>query len=139
MSHLIISPIIAVARTYIGTPYHHQGRQPQIGLDCLGVVVCALRACGYSVNDQTDYTQSPNGAHMLASIRAHAVGERPRHYPPQAGDLLLFRFNQQPQHCALATGDGQMIHAYAPQGSVVESRLSASWQSRLLHIFYLKD
>ncbi len=38
---------VRVARSYIGTPFHHQGRLPGVGLDCAGVIVCALAECGY--------------------------------------------------------------------------------------------
>ena len=33
--------LIEVARGYVGTPFHHAGRLPGVGLDCIGVPVCA--------------------------------------------------------------------------------------------------
>jgi hypothetical protein len=30
---------IAQARTWIGTPFHHQGRLKGVGCDCLGLIV----------------------------------------------------------------------------------------------------
>ena len=39
--------MIAAARACIGTPFHHQGRRPGAGLDCIGLIVIALRAAGF--------------------------------------------------------------------------------------------
>jgi len=36
--------MIEAARRCIGTPFHHQGRASGIGLDCIGLIVIALRA-----------------------------------------------------------------------------------------------
>ena len=39
--------MIAAARACLGTPFHHQGRMPGVGLDCIGLVIVALARCGY--------------------------------------------------------------------------------------------
>ena len=37
---------IAAARSYLRTPYGHQGRMPGVLLDCVGVPICAARQVG---------------------------------------------------------------------------------------------
>ncbi len=32
-----VDAAIAAARTCLGTPFHHQGRAPGVGLDCIGL------------------------------------------------------------------------------------------------------
>ena len=53
--------MIASARACIGTPFHHQGRAIGIGLDCIGLIVVALTAAGFSVRDRSDYGRRPDG------------------------------------------------------------------------------
>jgi cell wall-associated NlpC family hydrolase len=49
-----------------------------------------------------------------------------------AGDVLLLRFDRDPQHLAILTGDGTIIHALQSVGKVVEHRLSPDWRARLV-------
>jgi NlpC/P60 family putative phage cell wall peptidase len=124
--------LVAAARGFLGTPFHHQGRQKGMGLDCIGLVVVALRANGILVRDRMDYGRRPDGVSLIAALQEHGAA---RVATRQAGDVLLFRFDRQPQHVALATGEGRMIHAYAPVGRVVETEIGASWQRRLVGIY----
>lgn len=122
----------AAARGCLGTPFHHQGRVPGQGMDCVGLVVVALRAVGVTVRDRTDYTLRPDGVSLEAALRAH--GARPV-AGIAAGDVLLFRFDGQPQHVALAVAGDRMVHAYAPAGRVVETVIGPPWRRRLLAVF----
>ena len=119
---------IAAARDYMGTPFHHQGRLPGVGLDCIGLIVVALEATGMRVTDRQDYGRRPDGHSLAVALAAH--GARPvADYRP--GDVLLFAFDRRPQHVALMSAPGKIIHAYAPAGKVVETFLTAPWKRRL--------
>ncbi|MDE1901659.1 MAG: C40 family peptidase [Alphaproteobacteria bacterium] len=122
----------AAARACLNTPFHHQGRAPGAGLDCIGLVVIALRAAGKDVQDRNDYGRRPDGFSLVEALHAHgaeAVGAI------MAGDILLFRYDGQPQHVALATSADTMIHAFAPAGKVVETSIGIYWQHRLTGIY----
>ncbi|MDX2027703.1 MAG: NlpC/P60 family protein [Alphaproteobacteria bacterium] len=124
--------MIAAARACIGTPFHHQGRAPGAGLDCIGLVIIALHAAGITVRDRTDYSRRPDGDSLVRALQEHgatAVSEI------QVGDILLFRYDRQPQHAALATGADSMIHSFAPAGAVVETTIGDYWQRRLVGIY----
>ncbi|MDE2030329.1 MAG: C40 family peptidase, partial [Alphaproteobacteria bacterium] len=111
---------------------HHQGRAPGIGLDCIGLIVVAARASGMTINDRTDYARRPDGKSLVAALHDHGA------HPVSdicAGDILLFRYDGQPQHVALATGARTMIHAFAPAGKVVETEIGPYWQRRLTGIY----
>ncbi len=126
--------MIAAARACAGTPFHHQGRAPGVGLDCIGVIVVALRATGMDVRDRTDYGRRPDGKSLVAALEAH--GAKPV-ATIEAGDILLFRYDCQPQHVALATGSDTMIHAFAPAGKVVETLIGDYWRRRLVGVYRL--
>lgn len=121
--------MVAAARACLGTPFHHQGRKPGVGLDCIGLIIMALQAAGWPVNDRLDYAPRPDGCSLRQALKDHGAVEVA---PFAAGDVLLFRYDHQPQHVALATGADTMIHAFAPAGRVVETSLGAYWRRRLL-------
>ncbi|MBK5910560.1 hypothetical protein CCR85_03520 [Rhodothalassium salexigens] len=121
--------LIAGARTCLGTPFRHQGREPGLGLDCIGVIVVAARAAGFHPRDRRDYGRIPRGT--LLETALVAAGLRPVD-PAEAvpGDVLVFTLDRWPRHVALRTGRG-MIHAWGEVGRVVEHRLSPDWADAL--------
>ena len=58
---------VRVARTYIGTPFHHMGRLPGVGLDCAGLLVCVARELKLVAPDfdTPAYAPTPDGTSML--------------------------------------------------------------------------
>jgi cell wall-associated NlpC family hydrolase len=135
--------IVAEARTWLGTRFHHQGRVKGVGVDCAGLIVCVAQAVGVYITDCSDYTRIPDGEllkqlcdQQLISIAHHDIA---------VGDVLLFRIEREPQHLAIVGNyDGDcnqsglsMIHAYAPARCVVECRLDAMWLHRLVAAYRL--
>jgi len=121
---------IAAARACLGTPFHHQGRAPGAGLDCIGLVVVALRAAGRAVRDRSDYARRPDGVALVAALDEHGLKRVDGDI--RAGDVLVFRYDHRPQHVALATSAETMIHAFAVAGRVVETGIGAYWRRRLV-------
>jgi NlpC/P60 family putative phage cell wall peptidase len=134
--------IITTARTWLGTPFHHQARLKGVGCDCLGLVVGVVDELGLKDRngqslagyDEIAYSKEPDGAYLTQKLTdlLDEVQE------PQAGDLALFSVRDNPQHLAILTdyeGTLGMIHAYAPARRVVEHRLDADWNSRLVKVF----
>jgi NlpC/P60 family putative phage cell wall peptidase len=127
-----IDTMIAAARRCLGTPFHHQGRQPKFGIDCIGLIVVALRATGKAVEDYSDYNRRPDGKSIVEALENHGAQMAGA---IEAGDVLLFRYDNQPQHVALATGKDRMIHAFAVAGEVVETIIGDYWQRRLVGVY----
>jgi len=124
--------MIDAARACLGTPFHHQGRLPGSGLDCIGLVVVALRAVGLEVRDRLDYGVRPDGTSLVAALESHGARRAP---DIAMGNILLIRFDHQPQHVALATGPETMIHSFAPAGKVIETTIGPYWQRRILGVY----
>ncbi|MDR3450734.1 MAG: NlpC/P60 family protein [Alphaproteobacteria bacterium] len=129
-----IAQMIAASRGCIGTPFHHQGRDPANGLDCIGLLIVAARAAGMQVQDRNDYSRRPDGISLIAALAEHGAVAADE---IQAGDILVFRYDRQPQHVALATGADSMIHSFAPAGKVVETDIGPYWRRRLAGIYRL--
>ena len=137
-----MSPVIDVARGWIGTPYVHQASVPGAGCDCLGLVRGVWREMfGAEPEPVPAYTRDwsePQGDEALwrAALR-HLRAKRLDQDAP--GDLLLFRMRQGAvaKHLGLQAETGispTFIHAYSGHG-VVESALTPPWEWRIVARF----
>jgi cell wall-associated NlpC family hydrolase len=105
--------VIAAARTWIGTPFHHQARQKGVGVDCVGLTIGVALELGLVDEDTVktlpiDYKPHPDPKLMrqLLCDNMNAV------WPPQPGDWIYISMpNNLPTHVALVTGKGSIIHA----------------------------
>ena len=128
----MIAAFVAAARAYVGTPFRHQGRD-HLGLDCIGLVVCAARDAGYTLTDRTDYPRDPNGLLSVELARQFDAVET-----AAPGDILLMRFRGEPQHVAILAG-ATLIHGYASIGRVVEHGLDVKWRRRIVQAYRLRE
>lgn len=133
-----MSRLVEIARSYLGTPFHHQGRLPGVGLDCAGVVVCAARELGIAVNDVQGYGRIPSNGLFPAAVEGHC--DKIPQGMVQPGDLMMFAFRAEPQHIAVVSqvAPTMLIHAYSDVGRVVENRLDDAWQKRLRGCYRLR-
>ncbi|MDU8911063.1 NlpC/P60 family protein [Aestuariicoccus sp. MJ-SS9] len=130
--------VVAVARSWTGTPYVHQASVLGAGCDCLGLLRGVWReALGAEPEAVPAYTQDwdePQGQEVLwAAARRHL---RPKDKSAAApGDVLLFRMRDGAvaKHLGLQARvgtDPSFVHAYSGHG-VIESALTAPWERRL--------
>ena len=126
--------VITEARSWLGTRFHHQGRLKGVGVDCAGLVVGVAEALGLQVQDRTDYTRQPDGTMLQETCDEQLIRIPLEDIRP--GDLLLMRFEQEPQHLGIVGdyefGGLSLIHAYAQARRVVETRLDEVWLSRVV-------
>lgn len=129
------SDIIIEARKHLGTRFHHQGRAPGAGLDCLGLIVVTGRALGLHVIDRTDYAASPDGLSLVKEISQSLDGPYALS-TAKLGSILLFEFVKGlPQHVGIATDIG-IIHALATEPrKVCETRLDEQWRERVVSVW----
>ena len=130
--------LVAAARSYLGTPFHHQGRMPGAGLDCAGTVICAARQCGFEVEDFGGYPPVPGGGVFMNVVRKHCDVIPQEEVLP--GDFMVFSFKTEPHHIALVVGVDPVtiLHAYMQVRRVVENYLDATWQKRLKGCFRIR-
>jgi cell wall-associated NlpC family hydrolase len=124
--------VIAEAKRWKGVRWHHQGRS-RAGVDCIGLVIKVAHALGLSGFDIADYSRQPNPAMMRGLLAEHMTPIA----TPEPGDVVLMRFEREPQHVAILT-DAGMIHAYAQARKVVEHRVDSIWQSRIVGAYRFK-
>lgn len=88
--------VLAVARTWIGTPYRHQGSMKGVGCDCLGLISGIWREL-YGGEPEAVPPYAPDWAERAGEERL--IGAAERHFlavssfeQSRPGDLVLFRF-----------------------------------------------
>jgi cell wall-associated NlpC family hydrolase len=99
--------IIPAARSYLGVPFYHAGRDRK-GIDCIGLIVCVAKDLGYQFKDDRNYAPGIYPDRMLTGMSqfSHEVDDR------QPGDILVFGHRGLPMHCAIYTGE-TIIHCEA--------------------------
>lgn len=131
--------VVQLARTWIGTPYHHQASVAGVGADCLGLVRGVYRELhgrdaeqppGYS----RDWAEAGGVETMLAAARRHLIEVEPDQ--ARAGDVVVFRFRAGAvaKHAAILTSCDSMIHA-VEGAPVCEVALCRWWRRRLAGAF----
>lgn len=119
--------IVAEARSWIGTPWHHQGRVKGVGVDCVGVAIGVVRAFGIPVADDRNYPLSPFDHRLQEAIEAHCTRTR----IVDVGDLVLFRFLGFPQHVGIDCG-ATFIHCWQSAGHCAEQYWDNKWRLRVV-------
>ena len=131
--------IVQAARTWKGTPYHHQGRVKGVGVDCIGLILGVLEECGMVGLDCPEYRRyprvPPRGKSMLHYFDKGCGKRLP---VPEPGDIVIFWMSEQSkkaQHCALKTDRG-ILHTYSDIGKVVENTFDDYWQDRVICAYH---
>lgn len=136
---------LAVAREFLRVPFLHQGRDPAVGIDCVGLGVLYLRALGFDVRDRRDYGRDPDGSLRgeLVRVLGDPVSEgRGCVSSARPGDILSLRFASigaaPERHVAIASemyGQPAMIHADSQHKRVVEVPMDKRWQRRVIGVW----
>jgi NlpC/P60 family putative phage cell wall peptidase len=114
------SAIVAEARTWIGTPFHHQGRVKGAGVDCLMLLAEVFERAGAAQHVDPpfyvpDWHMHRDAERYLEGLLGYAREIEAR---PQPGDIALFRFGRTFSHGAIVTDWPRLIHAYWQIGVV---------------------
>jgi NlpC/P60 family putative phage cell wall peptidase len=129
---------VAVARSWIGTPYRHQATLKGIGCDCLGLLIGVWRELGGKAGTVPPYT--PDWAEAVGSetfakgLREHLTEIEPGE--AREGDLVLFRWRSHlpAKHGAILVARDRMVHAQE-RAAVSEVPVSDWWRRRMAYAF----
>jgi NlpC/P60 family putative phage cell wall peptidase len=127
--------IVDVARTWIGTPYHHQASLKGVGTDCFGLVRGVWREVYELDKDPEDmppyswdWAEAKDEETMLEAAKRH-MEEVPME-EMGAGDVILFRYRQgyNAKHAAVLTSSNRMVHA--SRGNITSEVYLNDWWLR---------
>lgn len=142
-----------MARSYIGTPYRHRGRNRH-GLDCAGLLARVCFDQGLHYHDVRNYGLSPNGNFERIIRRQFSVKDS---HAIEIGDWLMFWMDRTGvgQHIAMVTeidnSDGNLadtplrlsslriLHAHSRAACTLETSMPGWLESRHIMTFCLRE
>jgi len=124
-----------MARTCVGRPFRHQGRDPEQGLDCVGLIVYVAKTIGLTGFDHKNYKRIPGKAAISRYAKIAGFEQCPK-TEMIPGNIVILKLGKYLEHAAIISDRG-IIHACEKYGGVVEHGLDAQWRSRIMsvHIF----
>lgn len=132
--------LVEAARRYLGVPFQHQGRNPAVGLDCVGLLAVSLRDAGmghYLAHDRLGYSRDPHDG-LLEKALAAAFGPPLPRSEMRPGDIVAMRFRGPVRHVAIVTDNPEglyLIHSYTSILRVTEHRIDAKWARRIVGVY----
>ena len=135
--------VIAIARSWLGTPYHDQGSLKGVGCDCLGLA----RGVWRDVVGPEPFPIPPYSRDWGESGPREMLAEGARRMMPEIapvdappGALILFRMMSRAiaKHVGILTGRDTFLHAYERLG-VIEEPLTPTWRRRVAFAFLFPE
>lgn len=120
--------VVAAARLMIGTPWRHQGRVPNVALDCIGLVLVVGYKLDLTAFNTVAYQRDAAPEMFMSMFRTHG-----KEIPLAAihpGAVVALRDNKYPCHCGIIGSNVHgltLIHAFARRRRVVEEQLTRDW------------
>jgi cell wall-associated NlpC family hydrolase len=131
--------IVKVARSYVGTPYKHQGRSRK-GIDCIGLVICVAQEFGVQLIAPNDYAPSPSSNLVLKHADTQGIIIPDKKIALGRIVVMWGMTSQEAQHFAVVgdmNGRFTMIHAFSKRGMVVEHSWDNFWIRRIMKVYEL--
>ena len=130
---------VELARTWIGTPYHHQACLKGVGVDCVGLIRGIYaemygKEAPYLINYSADWGDANGNEDMLKAARTY-LKPVPRSRLG-AGHVVLLRWQEHrvAKHSMIMTSPTTAIHAY-DRSPVAEIELHRWWLEKIVYVF----
>ncbi len=130
--------VVEEVKTWIGTPYHHQGRIKGVGVDCATILCEVYEAVG--LIPHVDPRPYPPDWHL------HRDGERYMGWMhqyakeidnPKHGDIALWKFGRCFSHGGIIIAENTIVHSYLKIGVTIERMDSSIFENRDVKYFSL--
>lgn len=127
--------VIEEARSWIGTPFRHQGRIKGYGIDCVGLIYCVGKELDIMEHDMSTkkalkylgYPAIPKTPIVRQACDEYLVKIPLSDFGP--GDVVLMRYGRIARHVGIFTGH-TIIQVMARIGKCVEHSLDKKWRER---------
>lgn len=110
--------VVAVATSYLRTPYAHMGRKRGVGVDCATLLLACFVEAGLMADTKLGYYAKQWNLHQTDERYMAVIREQAREIagPPGAGDIVVFLVGKCFAHGAIVVEWPRIIHAREPTG-----------------------
>lgn len=120
--------IVQVARSWLGTPYHHKAKIKGVATDCGQILIAVYAEVGliqdFDPGDYPgDWMMHRDEERYLKTVETYA---KKVDRNPLPGDIALFKFGRCISHGAIVVDYPEVIHAYKPAGFVILDNIEAN-------------
>ncbi len=125
--------VVIVAKTYIGTPFHHLGRVKHVGIDCIGIILGVAEELEIPLIIHPEFKRYGRRAKqrpLLDYMNEQFVKTEKR----EIGSIVVSWFDRktkEPSHMGIVTGIGQ-VHTNGHLGIAIEEHWSPKWVTRIV-------
>lgn len=121
--------VVACARSWLSTPYHHRAMVKGSGVDCATLLLAVFEEAGLISGIELPYYPVDwalnRGEEVFLGLIQRYAHEIPG--PPGPGDIVLWKFGRVFSHGAIVVAWPQIIHAYTRRSCVEEDAEAAAW------------
>lgn len=118
--------IAQAAQMLLGTPFRLHGRDPELGVDCVGLVAAALDRARINAPTPSRYALRNVAIDDALGFAARA-GLVEAGGPIRPGDIVLAKPGPAQQHLLIAVDGPSFIHAHAGLRRVVSTPAPLPW------------
>jgi cell wall-associated NlpC family hydrolase len=125
--------VVAEARTWIGTDFHHESRVKRAGVDCAGLLAAVYHNVGLIpdlklAHYPSDWFLHRDGERFLNHVLEFATEvEPPPKRIPLPGDVVVWKFGRCFSHGAIVEQWPAVIHAHVGKQVTLEDTSQATW------------
>lgn len=145
-----VQTLLTIARSWMGTPFAHQGRHKGQRVDCLGLVIETCREAGLlpalglpATWDHVGYSRFPDQYGLVGHLDTYLAAVPRAQF--HVGDVAVFHTaSGLPAHLGFVADGAQpysLIHAYGARTTrlarVLEHRLGPGWLRHLHRVYRL--
>ena len=116
--------VVAEARTWLGTPFHHAAAIKGVGVDCAQLLIECYAVVGVARPDVGEYAADwflHEGSDALDRFTRWVDAYCVPVSAPLPGDLALFTYGRAVSHGAIVVDADIVIHSFRDQGVVLGS------------------
>lgn len=139
--------VVTAARTWVGTPFRHQGRMKGSGVDCWNLVRCVGEETGYlhiapqEFKSFEGYKRVPADGLLTKALDTFLINswsiDAINHLPGYVA-LIKRRLGEDPKHCAIIAKHKDrltLIHSAENYGGCQEHTLTQWWLARIVRLY----
>lgn len=132
--------VVEIARSWVGTAYHHRGRVRGVGVDCAQLLIEVYAEAGLIERFDTGEYPADWALHRGEEVFLGWV-ERfadPTPYP-LAGDVVIYRYGRCYSHGAIVIDDRLMVHSFLGRGVEIVERAEFAHRQHLGYTLRSRD